>query len=240
MDEWREVTDELPNVDLPPLFREPECEPAHDFLKRRLCDVSSGKVIVLATGGLTNLAHLMQNCGASNLHALEEIVIMGGAFDVPGNVENCMNFVSVTDKSEWNFYVDPLAARQVLSSGAKILVVPLDATNMVPLDDEFINSFPLAEQSTRLGQLVGQVVRCADGAGVRYAWDVLAAVAMLERNVVQTEAHPVSVEINCDDAGTTRRAKDGPVISVAYKADAMMFRRCFLDVFIEHRGIVTS
>lgn len=238
LDEWRKVSDDLPGVDLPSSFRQPECEPAHDFLHRRLSDLSRGEVSVLATGGMTNLAQVLQKSNASALQALDEIVIMGGALRVPGNVQSCMNFVSATDKSEWNLYVDPLAARQVLTSGAKILLVPLDATNMVPLDDDFIRAFPLPERSTRLGKLVGQVVRCADGAGVRYAWDPLAAVAMLERNVVQTEVHPVSVEINSDDAGTTRRAEDGPAISVAYNADAMMFRRHFVDAFIEQTKVL--
>eukprot|EP00566_Odontella_aurita_P018456 CAMPEP_0113532520 /NCGR_PEP_ID=MMETSP0015_2-20120614/4105_1 /TAXON_ID=2838 /ORGANISM="Odontella" /LENGTH=322 /DNA_ID=CAMNT_0000431491 /DNA_START=143 /DNA_END=1111 /DNA_ORIENTATION=+ /assembly_acc=CAM_ASM_000160 len=240
LDQWRKVSDELPNVDLPVSFRHPESEPAADFLKRRLCDVSRGDVSVLATGGMTNVAQVLQDCGASSLRALDEIVIMGGAFDVPGNVFSCMGFVSLTKKSEWNLFVDPLAARQVLTSGARILVVPLDATNMVPLDDDFISAFPLPEQSTPLGKLVGQVVRCADGAGVRYAWDPLAAVAMLERHVVEIENHPVSVEIDSADAGTTRRSKEGNSISVAYAADATAFRRCFIDVFFAIHTTKTS
>ena len=51
-----------------------------------------------------------------------QVVIMGGAMRVPGNV---------TPTAEFNFYADPHAARQVLASEAELVLVGLDVTEQV-------------------------------------------------------------------------------------------------------------
>ena len=227
---WRTISDALPGVDLPSTFRPPEPEPAADFLKNRMRDTTR-PVRILALGGLTNLAALHDS--RASLHALDEIVMMGGAFDVPGNVFNSGEFTSPTATAEWNLFVDPLAAQRVFDLGARMLVVPLDATNKVPIDAAFLDAFHAVEH-TPLGQMTGQVlesIRPYAEAGGYYAWDPLAAVALLDRSVVHTIDHPVSVEQNPPDAGTTRRADTGPVASVAYNADAERFQRLFIEAF---------
>lgn len=227
---WRSISDALPGVDLPATFRPPEPEPAADFLKKRLRDITR-PVRILALGGLTNLAALYDL--RASLEGLDEIVIMGGAFDVPGNVFSSGEFISPTETAEWNLFVDPLAAQRVFGLGARMLVVPLDATNKVPIDATFLDAFHAGAQ-TLLGRMTGQVlesIRRYAEAGVYYAWDPLAAVAMLDRRVVRTVDHPVSVDQEPPDAGTTRRAATGPVARVAYDADADLFHRLFIDAF---------
>ncbi len=227
---WRSISDRLPGVDLPMTFRPPEPEPAADFLKDRLRDAAR-RVRILALGGHTNLAALHDN--PASLQALDEVVMMGGAFDVPGNVFNSGEFTSPTKTAEWNIFVDPLAAQRVFGLGVPMLVVPLDATNKVPIDAAFLDAFHAIEH-TPLGRMTGQVlesIRRYAESGVYYAWDPLAAVAMLDRSVVQTIDHPISVEQDLPDAGTTRRAETGPLASVAYDADADTFHRLFMDAF---------
>ena len=227
---WRYISDTLPGVDLPTTFRPPEPEPAAEFLKDRLRDASR-PVRILALGGLTNLAALHDI--RTSLPALDEIVMMGGAFDVPGNVFNSGEFTSPTDTAEWNIFVDPLAAQRVFDLGARMLVVPLDATNKVPIDAAFLDAFHAVEH-TPLGRMTGQVlesIRRYAETGVYYAWDPLAAVAMLDRSVVTTIDHPVSVQQNPPDAGATRRADTGPLASIAYNTDAEHFRRLFMEAF---------
>ena len=229
---WRYLSDALPGVDLPTAFKPPQQEPAADFLKDRMHDATR-PVHILALGGLTNLAALHDDRAA--LPALGEIVIMGGAFDVPGNVFNSGEFFSPTDTAEWNVFVDPLAAQRVFDLGVPMLVVPLDATNKVPIDAAFIDAFHAMEQ-TPLGRMTGQVlesIRRYAEAGVYYAWDPLAAVALLDRSVVHTLDHPVSVEQALPDAGTTRRAATGPAAAVAYDADRDAFQHLFLETFAQ-------
>ena len=75
-------------------------------------------VTIVAVGPLTNLGILFR-AEPAVLNNIEEIVIMGGGHDQ----------VNTTSAAEFNIYVDPEAAEIVLQSGAKITMVPLDATH---------------------------------------------------------------------------------------------------------------
>ena len=80
-----------------------------------------GEVTLVATGPLTNLARAEAQVPGV-LRQARQVVIMGGAMRVPGNV---------TPAAEFNFYADPHAARQVLASEAEMVLVGLDVTDQV-------------------------------------------------------------------------------------------------------------
>jgi inosine-uridine nucleoside N-ribohydrolase len=172
-------------------------------------------VKILALGALTTLAAIQDG----SIPALREIVYMGGAFNVAGNIQSFGDFVTPSTMAEWNVLIDPTAASRVFLTGATpMLIVPLvDATNKVPIDVDFINGFA-AMDLTPMGTLTAQVlasIRVYADRGEYYAWDMLAAVAMLERSIVRTVNHP----INVNKLGTTRRVTTGNEVSVAYSAD---------------------
>jgi inosine-uridine nucleoside N-ribohydrolase len=225
-DEWREHSDQLPGVDLPEFYIKPRQEPAQTYLKRRLSDATR-PVKILALGALTTLAAIHDG----SIPALSEIIYMGGAFNVAGNVHSFGDFVTPSTTAEWNVLIDLTAASRVFLTGTTpMLVVPLDATNKVPIDVDFIDGFA-AMDLTPLGTLTAQVlasVRIYAERGEYYAWDMLAAVAMLERSVVQTVDHPIHV----NTLGTTRRVATGNEISVAYSADSDRFRSIFVEAFL--------
>ena len=85
------------------------------------------EITFVATGPLTNLARLTQEC-PNEVRKLRHIVIMGGAFDEPGNREA---------QSEFNIYSDPESAQVVLkfirNNGIRHSFVPLDVTHRVVL-----------------------------------------------------------------------------------------------------------
>ena len=83
---------------------------------------------LLATGPLTNVAEALGR-DPSLAGRLEMVYAMGGAVSVGGNVR----LPGTGGKAEWNFFVDPRAARVVLSSGVPVTLVPLDATNRAPV-----------------------------------------------------------------------------------------------------------
>ena len=83
-----------------------------------------GEVTLVATGPLTNLARAEAQVPGV-LRRARQVVIMGGAMRVPGNV---------TPTAEFNFYADPHAARQVLASEAELVLVGLDVTDQVWLE----------------------------------------------------------------------------------------------------------
>jgi len=82
----------------------------------------SERVSIVATGPLTNIAKaiLIEPNISSKV---EEIVVMGGCFGLTRYAKG-----NVTPYSEYNFYVDPEAAKIVIRSGARIRIVGLDVT----------------------------------------------------------------------------------------------------------------
>src|SRR5712692_8894009 len=134
--EWRELSDKLPGVDLPATARKPEAESAAEYLAKRLANPRR-RARILALGPLTNLGEALGRAPRS-ARAIEEIVIMGGALAVPGNLGDGGYFQTDNKTAEWNLFVDPLAGARVFASGARITLVPLDATNKVPIDLAFL------------------------------------------------------------------------------------------------------
>ena len=225
---WRELSNELPGVSLPRAYIPPEEEHAVSFLQRRLSRASR-PVRVLALGSLTNLMNLTR----TSAPAIQELVVMGGAIDVPGNVNDTEEFVSPTKKAEWNFFVDPLAASEVFSSDLPITLIPLDATNQVPVKIPFIDQFAKMARCP-IGRMTSEVlesVRPHAEQGVFYAWDPLAAVYLVHPDVVKLSRFPVTVRAFGPDAGTSLRADAGSEFSVAMTAYGERFMQYFTAPF---------
>jgi len=85
-----------------------------------------GKITLIALGPLTNVATAILK-DPQSMSKLKEMVIMGGAINVPGNKFGV---------SEFNMFVDPEAADIVFGFGVKKTLVPLDACNHVILQLE--------------------------------------------------------------------------------------------------------
>ncbi|MGA2664833.1 MAG: nucleoside hydrolase [Nitrososphaerales archaeon] len=118
-----------------------EPEGAAEFIVR---SVESGVRTIVATGPLTNVARAFQR-GGTTMDAVEQLVIMGGAVHVPGNVDSL---------SEFNFYADPDAADYVLQrTGVPKVLVPLDVTHRVVLTSAGLEGI----SDSRAGRLVKSV-----------------------------------------------------------------------------------
>jgi len=229
--EWRRLADQLPGVTLPVAFRPPEKRPAADFLIERLKQTSR-PVRILALGPLTNLAEALERAPAV-ASGIDEIVIMGGAIKVPGNLGDGGVFKTANKTAEWNIFVDPLAARIVFRSGVKIRMIGLDATNTVPIDAKFVREFEGRARSP-LGKFVAEVLH-SDHESIEghyfYAWDPLAAVALLHSGVVNTAPLHIDVRQDPPEEGRTVEAAGSPNARVALQADREQFLRLFLDAF---------
>jgi inosine-uridine nucleoside N-ribohydrolase len=248
--EWRKAADELPGVTLPRLARIPQTEPAARFLARRLSNRQSpvrSPVRVLALGPLTNIAEALDAAPAA-AHNIPDIVVMGGAFGVPGNLGDAGASYNSNTVSEWNMFVDPSAAAKVFAAASpsapgstpKLRLVPLDATRKVPIDSAFLAKFT-RDARTPLAHFVAQVLgtnRNLIAQGAYFAWDPLAAVALVDPEVLRTRCFAVAVvqevrqEVRQDtkDAGRTIEATGRPPNAcVAVGADAGAFYKIFLS-----------
>nr|KJB77096.1 hypothetical protein B456_012G120100 [Gossypium raimondii] len=116
--------DGLGNQNFPPPEGKPIDMSATDFLVEQ-ANLYPGKVTVVALGPLTNIALAIQQ-DSSFVKNIGQIVLLGGAFAVNGNVNPA---------AEANIFGDPDAADIVFTSGADVLAVGINVTHQVILTD---------------------------------------------------------------------------------------------------------
>ncbi len=90
-----------------------------EFIIDTLRAEAPGTVTLCPLGPLTNIGAAFRKA-PDIIDRVQEIVLMGGAYFEVGNI---------TPAAEFNIYVDPEAARDVLASGVRITMMPLDVTH---------------------------------------------------------------------------------------------------------------
>jgi inosine-uridine nucleoside N-ribohydrolase len=234
--EWRKISDELTGVALPSAARSPETKRAADYLVERLRNTRE-PVQILALGPLTNIAEALER-DRSIAGNIREIVIMGGAVRAPGNLRDGGVFHTQNSTAEWNMFIDPLAAGIVFRSGVPIRLIGLDATNKVHIGPEFLRQFE-AKALTPLGRVVAEVLhadRETIDAGIFYAWDPLAAAALLRPSIVKTVPMHIEIKQDAPEDGRTMASPGKPNAEVAVDADADTFRALFLESFAQSKA----
>nr|DAD43341.1 TPA_asm: hypothetical protein HUJ06_001571 [Nelumbo nucifera] len=116
--------DGLGNQNFPPPKGKPIEQSAASFLIQQ-ANLHPGKVTVVALGPLTNIALAIEQ-DPEFPKKIGQIVILGGAFSVNGNVNPA---------AEANIFGDPDSADIVFTSGADILAVGINVTHQVVMTD---------------------------------------------------------------------------------------------------------
>lgn len=185
-------------------------EAAPDMIARVAAE--AGRPVVLyAVAPLTNVARALRSHPdlAGNL---ERIVIMGGAVDVGGNVEGT--------NAEWNVWIDIPGAVDVIGSGVPVTLVPLDATNFVPVPAWYPTALEGAEQTEAIVYL-GVLVETFPSvtSGFYYFWDELAASVAAGESLTTTEERTIVVVEGGSDDGRTLPDDAGHPVTVAIGVD---------------------
>jgi purine nucleosidase/pyrimidine-specific ribonucleoside hydrolase len=192
-----------------------------------------GELVLVAIGPLTNLARALRR-DARRMAQVRRVVVMGGAVGVPGNV---------TPVAEFNFYVDPEAAAEVLASGLPIELVPLDVTRHAVLARSRLEA-RLGQRADPLARFIRDVTRkgfeFADEvgeAGITLHDPVALAIA-LSPSLARFELLHVAVECQgtltrgmsvADRRASPARLKAAATCRVALGLDADRFLDLFLD-----------
>jgi len=202
----------------------------------RLARADPGELTLLATGPLTNLgAALLLD---PELPALvREVVVMGGAFDHPGNV---------TTHAEANVWHDPEAAELVFGSDWPVVLVPLDATHPTAVDADWLDR--LAAHGSETARFASRMLEFYIDA---YAptlkrrgcviHDALAAMLAVDPGIGRYVERPVRVELRGEyTRGTTvwdaRANPDDDTrrpVKVAVGSDIKAFQETLLAAVLE-------
>jgi purine nucleosidase/pyrimidine-specific ribonucleoside hydrolase len=126
--EWRALSDAFWGVALPTATQKVDSLSAAELIVKTVKE-SAVPVTLLVTGTHTNVAEALR-LDRSIACNIREIVVMGGAIYSPGNIASHAPGYTNT-VSEWNIWIDPVAAGEVFSSGIPIHLLPLDATDFL-------------------------------------------------------------------------------------------------------------
>ena len=144
-----------------------------------------GEFTLVCVGPLTNIA-LAVGRWPELAQSVREVVLMGGAARLPGNV---------TPVAEFNIYADPQAAAIVFQQPWRVTMVGLDVTNKVPLTRAERDA--LAEHTSPEAVLVREVTRhIFDERGIQAMalHDPLAVAVAIQPDLVTTIEREVQVE----------------------------------------------
>jgi len=184
-------------------------------------------ITIVTLGPLTNVAEALQR-DTSLAPKIERIVAMAGAVDAPGNVLLGAEGAPPLP-AEWNVYADPTAADIVLRSGVPLTLVPLDATNDVPINAAFYAALE-ADHAAAPADIVYELLARLGVSGSEYFWDQLASVVAVDESVATFETVKLRVDATeGPDSGRTYRAADGVAVRVAMTADQTAFEARFLS-----------
>jgi purine nucleosidase len=195
----------------------------------RLARQRPGELTLVCVGPLTNLA-IALNVEPQLTELVKGVVLMGGAFTVPGNV---------TPLAEFNIAVDPEAAEQVFAARFKSLTaVGLDVTQKVALsraDWEAANASDDLPASAALLREVGRFAFDTLKAPGFSLHDPLAVAVAVDPELVHVEEAAVTVEDSGAADGQTKIVGPGAV-RVAIEVDAVKA----LDEFRRTVGLPTA
>lgn len=223
---WRDAADALAGMDLPA-----PSDFGENDAPELLAETISGAVepvTVLTLGPLTNLA-IAIGSNPAIIDNIERLVIMGGALDVGGNT---LSFASPA-VAEFNFWFDPVAVDQVFSTSVDITLVPLDATNDVPITPMLYDTLAAAaDHSTPAAALMRDYVAENPFTGGIYHWDDLAAAALTDPDLVEIEERTVRVRTDAGpQIGQLIIDPEGRSVQVAVSADRIAFENRFSELF---------
>ena len=198
-----------------------------------------GEVTIVAVGRLSNLAEAIRR-DRSFATNIREVVLMGGALYVPGNV---------TPVGEANIFGDPHAADLVFTTPWKVTMIGLDVTTKVRLSDEMLSRVRVG--NPRFGPFIWGISRFyadfhrkENVTGGTYAHDPAAVVYLVEPEIFETRQGPLRVVCDGIAIGQTVMAayehqyqlppwKDKPLVRATVGVDRERFEQTIEKLLID-------
>ena len=178
-----------PKVSTPP----PDGEELLTRLLREAIE-KNAPLTLLMTGPLTPLVDVLDR-DQSLSRGVGKIVWMGGAIDVPGNLDPSTIDPSVANKhAEWNAFWDPYSVHDIFQRFGNIEIFPLDISNTAPVSPDFLAKLQKQGQTYRYSQLAYEAYSLVGDQPFYRMWDVTAA-CWLSRPELYSQSQPMPLTI---------------------------------------------
>ena len=210
-----------------------ETQSAVDFIAKTVM-ANPGDIEILAIGPLTNIAMALRTYPGL-APKIKQLVIMGGAIaTLPDGAGN------VTPNAEFNFWVDPEAARVVLRSGIPISLSALNVSRKTHFTKEWYDR--IVKVQTPLTQMIAETMGpyfAKDPGQVHLMFDQVAVASLIDPTLVKTKEMYVDVDAGHDVSYGTSVGWDRPKVwpyaegaqkmQVQYDLDWDRFITMFVD-----------
>lgn len=180
-----------------------------------------GEITLVAVGPLTNVA-IALNVQPDLPKLLKRLVIMGGAYRVPGNTKPW---------AEFNILADPEAAAQVFAAPwSDCVAVGLDVSQQVEVSRPFWEASRTSQNrgASVLARVAGQTFVERPHHHF-YLHDPLALAAGVDPSLVTTELGTITVDVGTETPGKTTFSPGHGGVSIASTVDAGRFQRMFAE-----------
>jgi inosine-uridine nucleoside N-ribohydrolase len=190
----------------------------------RLARQFPGEIVLVAVGPMTNIA-IALNVFPELPSLLRRFVVMGGAYDVPGNV---------TPFAEFNFWADPEAAAQVFATDfSDAIAVGLDVSHQTMYTAADWKA--AAQKTDPLNRMLVEVCRRSFTERAQTDFplhDPLATAVAADPSLVGLESGRIEVVLSGEEEGRTLFTRDpGASWKVATSVDAERFVREFKEAY---------
>ena len=223
-DEWRARADDAFGLDIPPPVEAGVPRDAVELIAETV-DASPSAPTIITLGPLTNL----EDAFAADPTLADRVAgvhAMLGTVDAPGNV--FVDGLDDGDPLQWNAFADPSAVEAVLATDVPLSIVPLDATDDVPvpvdLADRLATDRSAGAADLMYESLIRNPGRMRPDQG-QQLWDELAALTLTQPDLVTWDEANVIVgeggRLTRDEAGRTVRFASGadqPAVEAAFLA----------------------
>jgi len=211
--DWRIGPDTAWGIDIPPQISTGMPEEASALLSRVAAE-STTPLTIVALGPWTNLEDALASDPALEAR-IAGIHAMAGTLDAPGNV--IIDGVTAEDRLEWNVAADPSSVAAVMATSIPISIVPLDATDDVPVPPDLADR--LATDRAGAGaDLTYELLVRAPGRMTdpgQQLWDELAALTVSQPDLVTWQEATLTIT----PAGRLERSTAGRPVRFASAAD---------------------
>jgi purine nucleosidase len=180
------------------------------------------------TGPCSNLVLALEQA-PELAHKIEQVVWMGGAVEVGGNVQAHWHDGS----AEWNAYWAPQHTQALIASDLPLVLIALDVTNQVPVHLDFLKQ--LAALPYEYAQLAGQlwastVYTIPSYHSTYYMWDVLATCYLGLEDAFKIEEKALLASAVPPNAGETYLADGGSNTQVAVGVNKDVFYKYVISI----------
>lgn len=171
---WRKSADNFWGLTLPAQVT--EFEPAlGPELIIELVNDSPDKVTLVAMASMIDIALALQE-DPGIIDNISHVVIMGGAFNMRGNLDEGPDATS-NEAAEWNMYIDSQAAKYVFNSGVPVSIIPLDAIQYYVQPDDLKSIQTIDDPGVKyVSEMWGKQFGWADGGF--FIWDTITITAV--------------------------------------------------------------